>query len=164
VRTNLSAFIRAWPLSACGRNEKLITTKARQSFRKEPMRHRSQIEHVESKTPFVLEERTGGVFSGTVALLRSRYLAASASRPSGRSRADLRLIPSRPIAFPGSNLFGVIRTHLKGAAMTQADHYRDQSNRARQLAEAVKDPEASKKLIEMAEEFRLYAERLEQTH
>ena len=45
--------------------------------------------------------------------------------------------------------------------MTQADHYRDQSNRARQLAEAVKDPEASKKLIEMAEEFRLYAERLE---
>jgi hypothetical protein len=52
----------------------------------------------------------------------------------------------------------------KGAAMTQADHYRDQSNRARQLAEAVKDPEASKKLIEMAEEFRLYAERLEQMH
>jgi hypothetical protein len=47
--------------------------------------------------------------------------------------------------------------------MTQADHYRDQSNIARQLAEAVKDPEASKKLIEMAEEFRLYAERLEQT-
>jgi hypothetical protein len=53
---------------------------------------------------------------------------------------------------------------LKGAAMTQADHYRDQSNRARQLAEAVKDPEASKKLIEMAEEFRLYAERLEEIH
>jgi len=52
----------------------------------------------------------------------------------------------------------------KGAAMTQADHYREQSNRARQLAEAVKDPEASKKLIEMAEEFRLYAERLEETH
>ena len=48
--------------------------------------------------------------------------------------------------------------------MTQADHYRDQSNRARQLAQAVKDPEASKKLIEMAEEFRLYAERLEQAH
>ncbi|MEH2527849.1 MULTISPECIES: hypothetical protein [unclassified Bradyrhizobium] len=48
--------------------------------------------------------------------------------------------------------------------MTQADHYREQSNRARQLAEAVKDPEASKKLIEMAEEFRLYAERLEETH
>ena len=48
--------------------------------------------------------------------------------------------------------------------MTQADHYRDQSNRARRLAQAVKDPEASKKLIEMAEEFRLYAERLEQTH
>ena len=46
--------------------------------------------------------------------------------------------------------------------MTQADHYRDQSKRARRLAEAVKDPEASKKLIEMAEEFRLYAERLEQ--
>ena len=38
--------------------------------------------------------------------------------------------------------------------MTQADHYRDQSDRARRLAEAVKDPEASKKLIEMAEEFR----------
>jgi hypothetical protein len=52
----------------------------------------------------------------------------------------------------------------KGAAMTQADHYRDQSDRARRLAEAVKDPEASKKLIEMAEEFRLYAERLEETH
>jgi hypothetical protein len=52
---------------------------------------------------------------------------------------------------------------LKGAAMTQADHYRDQSDRARRLAEAAKDPEASKKLIEMAEEFRLYAERLDQT-
>jgi hypothetical protein len=49
----------------------------------------------------------------------------------------------------------------KGAAMTQADHYRDQSDRAKRLAEAVKDPETSKKLIEMAEEFRLYAERLE---
>ncbi|HMM91245.1 hypothetical protein [Bradyrhizobium sp.] len=48
--------------------------------------------------------------------------------------------------------------------MTQADHYREQASRARQLAEAVKDPEASRKLIEMAEEFRLYAERLEQTH
>ena len=48
--------------------------------------------------------------------------------------------------------------------MTQADHYRDQSNRARRLAQAVKDPEASKKLIEMAEECRLYAERLEHTH
>jgi hypothetical protein len=48
--------------------------------------------------------------------------------------------------------------------MTQADHYRDQSNRARRLAKAVRDPEASQKLIEMAEEFRLYAERLEQTH
>jgi hypothetical protein len=52
----------------------------------------------------------------------------------------------------------------KGAAMTQADHYRDQSNRAKRLAQAVNDPEASKKLAEMAEEFRLYAERLEQTH
>jgi hypothetical protein len=51
----------------------------------------------------------------------------------------------------------------KGADMTQADHYRDQSNRAKRLASAVRDPEASKKLIEMAEEFRLYAERLEQT-
>jgi hypothetical protein len=48
--------------------------------------------------------------------------------------------------------------------MTQADHYREQSNRARRLAKAVNDPEASKKLIEMAEEFRLYAERLEETH
>lgn len=48
--------------------------------------------------------------------------------------------------------------------MTQADHYRDQSNRAKRLARAVADPEASKKLIEMAEEFRLYAERLEQSH
>jgi hypothetical protein len=52
----------------------------------------------------------------------------------------------------------------KGAAMTQADHYRDQSNRAKRLAQAVNDPETSKKLAEMAEEFRLYAERLEQTH
>jgi hypothetical protein len=50
----------------------------------------------------------------------------------------------------------------KGADMTQADHYRDQSIRAKRLARAVRDPEASKKLIEMAEEFRLYAERLEQ--
>ena len=48
--------------------------------------------------------------------------------------------------------------------MTQADHYRDQSDRARRLAEAVNDPEASKKLIEMSEEFRLYAERLEKLH
>ena len=48
--------------------------------------------------------------------------------------------------------------------MTQSDKYLDQSTRARRLAQAVKDPEASKKLIEMAEEFRLYAERLEQTH
>lgn len=48
--------------------------------------------------------------------------------------------------------------------MTQADHYREQSTRARQLAEAVRDPEASRKLIEMAEEFRLCAERLEQMH
>jgi hypothetical protein len=52
----------------------------------------------------------------------------------------------------------------KGDAMTQADHYRDQSNRAKRLARAVNDPEASKKLFEMAEEFRLYAERLEKTH
>ena len=48
--------------------------------------------------------------------------------------------------------------------MTQADHYRDQSIRAERLARAVKDPQASQKLTEMAEEFRLYAERLEQTH
>jgi hypothetical protein len=48
--------------------------------------------------------------------------------------------------------------------MTQADHYRDQSSRAKRLAQAVNDPETSKKLAEMAEEFRLYAERLEQTH
>ena len=45
--------------------------------------------------------------------------------------------------------------------MTQADHYRDQSNRAKRLARAVADPEASKKL--MAEEFQLYAERLEES-
>ena len=48
--------------------------------------------------------------------------------------------------------------------MTQADHHRDQSIRAQRLARAVKDPEASRKLIEMVEEFRLYAERLEKTH
>jgi len=80
-----------------------------------------------------------------------------------------RFIPSsiRPIAKPAiwHRTFLARSVHIqKGAAMTQADHYRDQSNRARQLAQAVKDPEASKKLIEMAEEFRLYAERLEQTH
>jgi hypothetical protein len=45
--------------------------------------------------------------------------------------------------------------------MTQADHDRDQSIRAKRLARAVRDPETSKKLIEMAEEFRLYAERLD---
>jgi hypothetical protein len=117
------------------------------------------------KTPFVLTERTGGAFSGTAAVLRYRYLAASClSHPidlariyclsSGhvRSRAGCRTFLAQPVLI------------YKGAAMTQADHYRDQSNRARQLAEAVKDPEASKKLIEMAEEFRLYAERLEETH
>lgn len=48
--------------------------------------------------------------------------------------------------------------------MTQADHYRDQSNRAGRLARAVNDPEAAKKLAEMAKEFRLYAERLEKTY
>jgi hypothetical protein len=37
--------------------------------------------------------------------------------------------------------------------MTQAEHYRDQSRRAQRLAEAVRDPEASKKLKEMVEEF-----------
>lgn len=47
--------------------------------------------------------------------------------------------------------------------MTQAEHYREQADRARMLARAARDPEASKKLIEMAEEFRLYAERLEGT-
>ena len=51
----------------------------------------------------------------------------------------------------------------KGADMTQADHYRDQSIRAQRLARAVRDPEASKKLIEMAQEFRLYAERLDRS-
>jgi hypothetical protein len=65
----------------------------------------------------------------------------------------------------GDRTFSMRPVHIgKGAAMTQADHYRDQSNRARRLARAVNDPEASKKLNEMAEEFRLYAERLEQTH
>jgi hypothetical protein len=47
--------------------------------------------------------------------------------------------------------------------MTQADHYRDQSHRAQRLARAVADPEASQKLTEMAEEFRRYAERLEES-
>ena len=68
----------------------------------------------------------------------------------------------------GSNLCRrpghIVKGAAKGASMTQADHYRDQSNRAKRLAKAVKDPEASQKLNEMAEEFRLYAERLEQTH
>jgi hypothetical protein len=47
--------------------------------------------------------------------------------------------------------------------MTQADHYRDQSIQAKRLARAARDPEAAKKLFEMAEEFRLYAERLDKT-
>ncbi len=47
--------------------------------------------------------------------------------------------------------------------MTHADHYRDQAERAKRLARAVSDPDASKKLSEMAEEFRLYAERLEKS-
>jgi len=67
-----------------------------------------------------------------------------------------RTVVIEPFARP-SHLSG------KGVAMTEADHYRDQSVRARRLARAVRDPEAAKKLIEMAEEFRLYAERLEQT-
>jgi hypothetical protein len=45
--------------------------------------------------------------------------------------------------------------------MTHADNYRDQAERAKRLAGAVSDPEASKKLAEMAEEYRRYAERLE---
>ena len=69
--------------------------------------------------------------------------------PTGRSRRRDRTFLTT---------FGLIG---KGADMTQADHYRDQSIRAKRLARAVRDPEASKKLIEMAEEFRLYAERLE---
>ncbi len=47
--------------------------------------------------------------------------------------------------------------------MTHADHYRDQAERAKRLARAVTDPDAAKKLSEMAEEFRLYAERLEKS-
>jgi hypothetical protein len=47
--------------------------------------------------------------------------------------------------------------------MTHADHYRDQAERAQRLAQAVSDPEASKKLSEMAEEYRSYAERLEKS-
>jgi hypothetical protein len=47
--------------------------------------------------------------------------------------------------------------------MTHADHYRDQADRARRLARAVSDPEAAQKLAEMAEEFRLYADRLEKS-
>jgi hypothetical protein len=47
--------------------------------------------------------------------------------------------------------------------MTQADHYRDQSIKAKGLARAVKDRGISKKLIEMAEDFKLYAERLDKT-
>jgi hypothetical protein len=33
-----------------------------------------------NQTPYVLAERTGGAFSGTVAVLRYRYLATSSSR------------------------------------------------------------------------------------
>jgi hypothetical protein len=47
--------------------------------------------------------------------------------------------------------------------MTHADHYRDQAERANRLAQVVSDPEASKKLAEMAEEYRRYAERLEKS-
>jgi hypothetical protein len=47
--------------------------------------------------------------------------------------------------------------------MTHADHYRDQAERAQRLARAVSDPEASKKLSEMAEEYRSYADRLDKS-
>ena len=48
--------------------------------------------------------------------------------------------------FGGSNLFGAIDTYLKRCPMTQADHYREQANRANRLARAVKDPEAATNL------------------
>jgi len=71
-----------------------------------------------------------------------------------RARSAVRIVVIEPfLAAPA-----LIR---RGADMTQADHYRDQSIRAKRLARAVRDPETSKKLIEMAEEFRLYAERLD---
>jgi hypothetical protein len=47
--------------------------------------------------------------------------------------------------------------------MTHADHYRDQAERAKRLAQAVTDPDASRKLSEMAEELRRYAERLDKS-
>jgi hypothetical protein len=47
--------------------------------------------------------------------------------------------------------------------MTHADHYRDQAERAKRLAQAVTDPDASRKLSEMAEELRLYADRLDKS-
>ena len=108
------------------------------------------------ETPFVLAERTGGGFSGTIVLLSYRYLphvrpldlpalrrGCAVRRRQVRSRAGRRTFLAKPVHIQ------------KGAAMTQGDHYRDQSDRARQLAEAIKDPEASKKLIERTGPSRL---------
>jgi hypothetical protein len=100
----------------------------------------------------------------TAALTESR---AVAFERAGRRRFKGPIRPEHEFetGTARSNLLEESGTYsVKGTAMTQADHYRDQSNRAKRLAKAVKDPEASQKLIEMAEEFRLYAERLEQTH
>ena len=114
------------------------------------------------KTPFVPWERTGGAFSRSAGHLKYCYSWRLRDGLSGRTDHACR---------PGDRSHHRDRTFLaqlaliqKGADMTQADHYRDQSLRAKRLARAVKDPEASQKLIEMAEEFRLYAERLEQSH
>jgi hypothetical protein len=80
---------------------------------------------------------------------------------SGRGREHAAASCGKISHLPGSNLLRARCTYPKRCPMTQADHYRDQSIRAKRLARAVADPEASRKLAEMAEEFRLYAERLE---
>jgi hypothetical protein len=122
------------------------------------------LRRLRKETPFVLLERTGGAFSEPVAALRYRYWAAAiiAGSPHRSAARPLPALAPVPIE-PFRHRRYLSKNVLKGTFMTQADHYRDQSNRARRLARAVRDPEASKKLIEMAEQFRLYAERLEQT-
>jgi hypothetical protein len=93
----------------------------------------------------------------------SNRLFRCANRPPGAGWEHAAASCGKISHLPGSNLLRARCTYPKRCPMTQADHYRDQSIRARRLARAVADPEASRKLAEMAEEFRLYAERLEES-
>ena len=89
-----------------------------------------------------------------VVLLRYCYLAVSSLGQSGQS-------PGGNLA---SNLFGAIHTYPKRCCHDPSRPLSRPVQQSPTAGAGHKDPEASKKLIEMAEEFRLYAERLEQTH